>query len=472
MNRTLQTTKYILLDLISSSIVWFIFFSYRKRFVESQLDIFNFPLFLTFKFYLGIILVPLFWIMLYALFGHYKNIYRRSRLNDLVQTLIQTFAGVIVIFFVAILDDVIPTYLSYYSSLFILFVFHFTFTYVFRFIFTTRTVYKIHNRQIGFKTLIIGGSSSAVDMYQNLVNQSKSGGNFIIGFVNGMDIQGTLLKKYIPYLGSYKDLKKVIQLKNIEEVIIAIEQSEQNTILEEIINYLEGTNVLIKVKPNNYDLLSGKVRMKSIFDVPLIEIKHDLMPVWQLTLKRLIDIIFSTIAIIILFPLLVMSMILVKIGSEGPIFYLQERIGLRGEIFKIIKFRSMFINAEINGPQLSGDEDSRITKWGKFMRQYRVDELPQFWNVIIGDMSLVGPRPEREYFASRIIEKAPHYKHISKVKPGITSWGMVRFGYASTVDEMVDRLKYDIIYIENMSIFNDLKVLIYTFKIVFQGRGK
>ena len=472
MNTKLQITKYIVLDLISSLIVWFIFFTYRKRFIEFQLDDFNLPLFLTFKFWLGIVLVPLFWIVLYVLFGHYKNIYRRSRLNDLVQTLIQTLTGVIIIFFVAILDDVIQSYISYYSSLSILFVFHFSFTYLFRFIFTSRTVYRIHNRQIGFKTLIIGGSSCAVEMYQNLVNQSKSGGNFIIGFVNEMDIQGTLLEKYIPYLGSYKDLKKVIQSKNIEEVIIAIEKSEQNLILEEIINDLEGTDVLIKVKPNNYDLLSGKVKMKSIFDVPLIEIKHDLMPVWQFTLKRLIDIVFSTIAIIILSPLYIMSMILVKIGSDGPIFFYQERIGLRGEIFMIIKFRSMFIDAEINGPQLSGDEDSRITKWGKFMRRYRVDELPQFWNVIIGDMSLVGPRPEREYYSSKIIEKAPHYKHIRRVKPGITSWGMVRFGYASTVDEMIDRLKYDIIYIENMSIFNDLKVLIYTFKIVFQGRGK
>jgi lipopolysaccharide/colanic/teichoic acid biosynthesis glycosyltransferase len=196
------------------------------------------------------------------------------------------------------------------------------------------------------------------------------------------------------------------------------------------------------------------------------------MPVWQFTLKRFLDIVFSMIAIIILSPIYIVSIILVKLGSKGPVFFLQERIGLRGDIFKIIKFRSMIVDAEINGPQLSVDHDPRITKWGKFMRQYRIDELPQFWNVIIGEMSLVGPRPERLYFASKIIDKAPHYKHIRKVKPGITSWGMVRFGYASTVDEMVDRLKYDIIYIENMSIFNDLKVLIYTFKIVFQGRGK
>ena len=472
MNKTLQTIKCILFDLASSSIVWFLFFNYRKQIVESPLFGFSFPLLLTSKFWLGMFLVPLFWLLLYSLFGHYRNIYRRSRLNEIVQTLVQTIAGVLVIFFVAILDDVIPSYINYYTSLSVLFIFHFVITYLFRLILTSRVVYQIHNRQIGFKTLIIGGSSSAVEMYHNLVNQTKSGGNFIVGFVNGMDVKGTLLKKYIPYLGSFKDLKKVIKSKNIEEVLIAIEKSEQNSILEEIINDLEGTDVLIKVKPNNYDLLSGKVRMKSIFDVPLIEIKHDLMPVWQFTLKRIIDIVFSLIAVMILAPLYILSMILVKLESKGPVFFFQERIGYRGRIFKIIKFRSMFIDAEDNGPQLSGDNDPRITRWGKFMRQYRVDELPQFWNVIIGDMSLVGPRPERAYYASKIIDKAPHYKHIRKVKPGITSWGMVRYGYASSVDEMVNRLKYDIIYIENMSIFNDLKVLIYTFKIVFQGRGK
>jgi FlaA1/EpsC-like NDP-sugar epimerase len=188
---------------------------------------------------MGMVLVPLFWIILYSLFGHYRNIYRRSRLDEFVQTLVQTLAGVLVIFFLAILDDVISSYVTYYTSASVLFVLHFVFTYAFRFIVTSRTVYQIHNRQIGFKTLIIGGSSSALEMYQNLVNQSKSGGNLIVGFVNGMDDQGTILKKYIPYLGSYKDLKKVILSKNIEEVLIAIEQSEQNLILEEIINDLE-----------------------------------------------------------------------------------------------------------------------------------------------------------------------------------------------------------------------------------------
>ena len=472
MNRKLQRLKYLILDSFSAAIAWVLFFSYRKEVVEPQLFGSDVPFLFNNQFWFGVVSITLFWLILYFLLGYYKNVYRKSRLIELGQTLLQSFIGVLVIFFVAILDDFIPSYKNYYSSIAILFVVHFITTYIFRFIFTSFTVYKIHNRYIGFNTLIVGGGTSAVDMFKNLSESKKSGGNLIVGFVNGMDQNGYALKEYIPYLGSYKDLRSVIKLKNIEEVLIAIEQSEQHQILEDIINDLEGVDVIIKVKPNNYDILAGRVKMQSIFDVPLIEIKHDLMPVWQFTLKRVFDVVISLSALLLLSPLFLLSTILVKIGSDGPVFFYQERIGIYGTLFKIIKFRSMFIDAEKYGPQLSSDSDPRITKWGNIMRRYRIDELPQFWNVLIGEMSLVGPRPERAFYAKQIIERAPHYKHLQKVKPGITSWGMVRYGYASSVDEMIDRLRYDVIYIENMSIFNDLKVLIYTFKIVFQGRGK
>lgn len=472
MNRKYQRLRYLILDSFSAAIAWVLFFSYRKEIVEPQLFGSDVPFLINSQFWLGIVSINLFWLLLYFLSGYYKNVYRKSRLIELGQTLLQTLVGVLIIFFVAILDDFIPSYKNYYSSISILFVLHFITTYMFRFVFTSHTVNKIHNRHIGFNTLIVGGGNSAVDMFKNLTESKKSAGNLIIGFVNGIDENGHNLKKYVPYLGSYKDLRSVIKSNNIEEVLIAIEQSEQHQILEDIINDLEGVDVQIKVKPNNYDILAGRVKMQSIFDVPLIEIKHDLMPVWQFSLKRVFDVVISLSALFILSPLYLISIILVKIGSKGPVFFYQERIGIHGSFFKIIKFRSMFVDAEKNGPQLSGDNDPRITKWGNIMRRYRIDELPQFWNVLIGEMSIVGPRPEREFYVKKIIEKAPYYKHLQKVKPGITSWGMVRYGYASSVDEMIERLRYDIIYIENMSIFNDLKVLIYTFKIVFQGRGK
>jgi len=472
MNKNIQRFKYVLLDLLSASIAWFLFYSYRKNIIETSWSKTELSFMYDAKLWYGMLSISAFWLILYTLFGYYREVYRKSRLQELGQTLIQTFFGVIIVFFVALLDDVIISYKNYYNSVSTLFAIHFSITYLLRFVFTSRTVRRVHNREIGFKTIIVGGSSSALAMYRDLTSSKKSGGNFIVGFVNGMDDQGYQLKSHIPYLGSYKELLEVIKSKNIEEVLIAIERSEQYEILEEIINILEGQDVIIKVKPNNYDILAGKVKMKSMFDVPLMEIKHDLMPIWQFTLKRCMDVLLSFLAIIALLPIFIISILLVRLSSRGPIFYRQERVGIHAKPFKIIKFRSMVVDAEKNGPQLSSDDDPRITKWGKIMRQYRVDELPQFWNVLKGDMSIVGPRPERAYYAEKIITQAPYYKHIHKVKPGITSWGMVRFGYASTVEEMVHRLQYDIIYIENMSIFNDIKVLIYTFKIVFQGRGK
>ena len=196
------------------------------------------------------------------------------------------------------------------------------------------------------------------------------------------------------------------------------------------------------------------------------------MPVFQSFLKRIIDILSSTIALALLSPIFILISIAIKLSSNGPVFYCQQRIGYKKKLFHIIKFRSMHVNAENNTPLLSSKHDNRITSLGKVMRKYRIDELPQFYNVLIGEMSIIGPRPEREFFANKILLKAPHYKLIHKVKPGITSWGMVKFGYAENVEEMVSRLKYDIIYLENLSLLNDFKVFVLTIFIVLQGRGK
>ena len=223
--------------------------------------------------------------------------------------------------------------------------------------------------------------------------------------------------------------------------------------------------------PDTHDILSGQVRLQS-YGTPLVEIQHELMSVGQRLAKKDLDLLFALLAMVLLSPIMLLCALMVRFSSPGPIFFLQDRIGLNGRSFRIIKFRSMIANAEANGPQLSSENDSRITGWGRLMRKYRLDELPQIFNVLAGDMSVVGPRPERAYYIERIKESAPHFVHLQKVRPGITSWGMVKFGYAENVEEMVQRVKYDIIYIENMNFLNDLKVLIYTVLIVLQGRGK
>lgn len=471
MNRQLQVIKYLFLDWLAAFMAWFIFYIFRKQvedpdFYEYFEVIFDDP-----NFWIGIIFIPLGWVLLYTMVGTYRKVFRKSRLNELGQTIIITLIGVTVIFFVAILDDVIITYKSYYQSFVVLFILHFVLTYTGRLALTSVTVRKIHKKLIGFNSIIVGSNGNAIAIYEEVEKQERSSGNIFVGFVSVYDRDNYKIEKVLPHLGKYDNLKEIVERHQVEEVIIAIERSETSTI-DNIIARLEDTNVVIKIIPIMQDILFGSVKLSGIWHAPLIQISPDLMPAWQHSGKRMLDIFASLLAMVFLIPLYIFTAIGVKLSSSGPILYSQERVGLRGKPFKMHKFRSMYSDAEKAGPQLSAEDDPRITPFGKFIRKVRLDEIPQFYTVLKGDMSLVGPRPERQYYIEQIVKRAPHYRLLLKVKPGITSWGQVKFGYASNVDEMIERLKYDILYIENMSLAMDLKIMIYTILIVLQGRGK
>ncbi|WP_426059244.1 sugar transferase [Hymenobacter sp. B1770] len=469
--RRFQYAKLVAADFGAALLAWMCFFLLRK-YLLNEMTGYRFNEAALFDLISSALVIAIFWTVLYILIGEYRDIYRKSRLAEIIRLARVSALGAVVIFFALLLDDEgVDNYRLYYKTITAYFLLHFFITAVLRTWAVSSVQRQIRNGRISFPTLLVGSNALALNTFHELARTSRHLGLNLVGFTRVGDTIDPDLAAQLPARGSFKRLPALVRSLKIEQIVIAIEPREHQ-LIQELLTLLEGTTARVSILPDLYQMLLGSVKVHHLFGTPLIEIKQDLLPVWQAVLKRVVDVVGSALFILLASWVYALTALMVKLSSPGPVFYRQERIGKNGQPFRIIKFRSMYLDAEKTGPALSSDHDPRITKWGRFMRKVRLDELPQFWNVLKGDMSIVGPRPERQFFIDQIVKIAPHYRHLHRVRPGLTSLGQVKYGYAETVEQMVERLKFDILYIENMSLAMDFRVLLYTLKIIVEGRGK
>jgi len=466
MNKNNLLLKYILYDMLAALSVWVAFVIFRKTI--NDIPILNgFRILIpNYNYITSLMAFPFYCVFIHYLSGFYLNTLKKSRMNLILSTLTSSAIISVSVFFVLKLGDVVVSYEYFYFSLLVLFGLQMAFTMIFRNVIFSQIQNNYKTKKWTINTLIVGTGSNALKIATDIEKYAPQ--NTIIGFVSTS-------KKYdVPaekIFGNISQIAGLIEKHDIRETIVALDNDADEKELFKIINLLYRLNVDIQFTPRLYEILTGSAKINRLQMSPLVNITSSSMSDWEASLKRFFDIILSFVALLILSPFLLYFVIRIRKDSKGPAFYRQERIGRYGKPFDIIKFRTMFLGSENGTPKLSSPNDDRITHFGKFLRKYRIDEIPQFWNILRGDMSLVGPRPERRYYINRIIEDAPYYCLLYKIRPGLTSWGPIKIGYSDTIEKMIERLNYDIIYMDNMSLLTDVKILIYTFEIIFKGKG-
>jgi exopolysaccharide biosynthesis polyprenyl glycosylphosphotransferase len=453
------------LDFFTINAAWYLYFLFRVRSGVVVLG-------LEPDFWMPMFFVWLYWFVIFLFFGLYRPWHAASRTDEVTTLMKAVGFGCLILFFVIFVDDAGVVRAKISSRMLIL-------AYWGIMVVTTgtgRVLFRTARRRllaagVGLRNaLIVGWNDKARNLY-DLVLLHPALGYRVIGFVkldkrkSGVEYEGTRL------LGTTDDLKSLIERHAVKDILIALESADHDKLLD-VISNCNGHDVSMKILPDMYDIISGQARTNQIYGFPLIEIMPQIMQPWEQSMKRLTDICASLIVLFFSSPLWVLISIAIKMDTPGPVVYSQERVGKDGKIFKMHKFRSMRSDAEKeSGPVWAPQNDNRVTKIGRFLRNSRLDEIPQFINVLDGDMSLVGPRPERPFFVEKLSKQIPLYLRRLKVRPGITGWAQIKQGYDRTIEDVKSKVRYDLFYIENMSFRMDIKIILYTFYVMLMGKG-
>ena len=464
-----QRAKYVAVDFIMTSLGFFAFNIFRYYvLVLSRGDIFDLFYFLcSGKLIVEQIVVPVCILGIYWLSGYYNHPFGKSRVDELNSTLMSALVSTLIIFLILLINDTTGVKAKDYETILVLFALLALPTYCGPAMLTAATIRHLRRKHWKYNTLIVGNSAKSRDVYRRLKEHGSVWVYDVVGFIR-LDQKKQVSDGMQSW--AWDDVERVCAEYDVDQIILVPQKIRDADIIR-ILSRLFPLGIPVKIAPDTLSYITGNIKLNDILGIPFIDLTSPRMSEFQKNVKRTFDVTVSILTMIVLSPALVATAIAVKLSSPGPVLYCQERIGKGRRPFIIYKFRSMRADAEKEGPQLSSDNDNRITPWGKVMRKYRIDELPQFWNVLRGDMSLVGPRPEREFFIRQIVRRAPYYGLIFQVRPGVTSWGMVQYGYASSVDAMVERSRYDLLYLNNMSLSTDVKIMIHTVKTIIDGVG-